>query len=383
MPRDLIKLVASIICNPELAESEKVTQLESILERDSNIVHAKISKAIWNSVITPEYQYYDNSTLLHFATRWNYTEIIRLLIKKGADVDTIDKHGNTPLHNAALNDKKEVAELLVIHGASILKKNLYGHTPLRKAALYSHEAMVKLLLEKAYGIDALAIYEFVTIMHHPKLTEDKKIKQLRLILDKNPNIIDARVSCDISESVTSDHGKYEDHTTLLHIAAICGYTKVAELLIDQGADVNDIDKKGNTPLHNATLNGKTEVAELLLERGANIESGTICGYTPLHIAASHNSSSAMVKLLLDKGADVNACTDKGKTVLELARSSIIRIYCPHNTDYQAMVNILEKAAQPRSNVNETVIKRLQQLSLQPRSHISKTVIERLQEILRR
>ena len=55
--------------------------------------------------------------------------------------------------------------------------------------------------------------------------------------------------------------------TPLHYAAR-GHKNVAELLLDNGADVNAKDKHGNTPLHKATLRGNKDIVELLRKHGA-------------------------------------------------------------------------------------------------------------------
>jgi len=52
-------------------------------------------------------------TTLHSAAREGHTEVIELLIAKGADVNVKDKDGTTPLDMA---DDKETADLLRKHG---------------------------------------------------------------------------------------------------------------------------------------------------------------------------------------------------------------------------------------------------------------------------
>ena len=44
-------------------------------------------------------------------------------------------------------------------------------------------------------------------------------------------------------------GKTDNGQTALHISAYEGFPKVLEPLIEYGADVNAVDKEGNTPLH--------------------------------------------------------------------------------------------------------------------------------------
>ena len=57
--------------------------------------------------------------------------------------------------------------------------------------------------------------------------------------------------------------------TPLSVAAWCGHTAVAKLLLDSGADVNVQDCYGWTPLREAETGARTAVVELLRRRGAH------------------------------------------------------------------------------------------------------------------
>lgn len=82
------------------------------------------------------------------------------------------------------------------------------------------------------------------------------------------------------------------------------------MLLDHGADVNQIQTDGSSALHNAARKGFIEIAELLLKYGAdpNLQEFLVLniqfGKTALHIAAE-NKNSAMFELLIEAGADLN------------------------------------------------------------------------------
>ena len=71
---------------------------------------------------------------------------MKLLVEKGAEIESKDNNGQTPLSWAAGNGHEVVVKLLVENGAEIESKDNYGGTPLMWAA--EHEAVVKLLIEK-------------------------------------------------------------------------------------------------------------------------------------------------------------------------------------------------------------------------------------------
>jgi ankyrin repeat protein len=76
-------------------------------------------------------------------------------LKKGTELDSKDRRGRTPLSWAAENGHEAVVKLLLEKGAELdSKDNIYGRTPLSWAAKTGREAVVKLLLEKGAELDS-------------------------------------------------------------------------------------------------------------------------------------------------------------------------------------------------------------------------------------
>ena len=70
-------------------------------------------------------------------------------LKAGADLDTQDKWGRTPLHNALFSHRKEVAYYLIEKGSNLtLKDKEYGGTPLHYAAMMGLKDVTRALLAK-------------------------------------------------------------------------------------------------------------------------------------------------------------------------------------------------------------------------------------------
>ena len=72
------------------------------------------------------------STLLHIIARNENSDVetTKLLIKKGAIIDSKNFVEETPLHNAAYSKNIKIAELLIYEGAKCNIKNLNDKTPL-------------------------------------------------------------------------------------------------------------------------------------------------------------------------------------------------------------------------------------------------------------
>lgn len=73
-------------------------------------------------------------------------EIVKLLIKKGADINRLSWFaGRTPLIQACVVGSTEIVELLLKHGAKMDVQDMWGDTALSIAKFYNHKEIVKLL----------------------------------------------------------------------------------------------------------------------------------------------------------------------------------------------------------------------------------------------
>ncbi len=109
----------------------------------------------------------------------------------------------------------------------------------------------------------------------------------------------------------------EDGNTALHFAAEFGSVEACRLLLLHGAKVSVADDHWLTPLHLAAEHSFTDVMQLLLNSGANPNAGQGIASTPLHKAAGAGQLEA-IELLLANGADVGALDSAGETPLRLA-----------------------------------------------------------------
>ena len=95
-----------------------------------------------------------------------------------------------------------------------------------------------------------------------------------------------------------------DNETSLHAASGEGFLKIAELLLEKGANIEGRDIAGWTPLHWASGRGHVEVSRLLLQCGANIDAKDNGEQTPLYFA-SGSGHLEVAQLLLESNADPN------------------------------------------------------------------------------
>ena len=173
-----------------------------------------------------------NTYNLYTACFNGYVEVAKLLIEKGADVNTTISNGFTPLYVACLNGDAELVKLLIEKGADVNPTKSDGLTPLYGACLKGHAELVKLLIEKGADVN-----------------------------------------------VTTSNG-----FTPLYVACLNGDAELVKLLIEKGADVNPTKSDGLTPLYGACLEGHAELVKLLIEKRAEVNAAISNGLTPLCIA---------------------------------------------------------------------------------------------------
>lgn len=193
----------------------------------------------------------NNMTLLINFINKGELDCIKLLIEKGADVNTGDKNGTTPLYYAVLKKSKEeskvIIELLLDKRADINKKNNIGHNPLLDTLSKQNYEMAEFLITKGADVNVVSGYGDSTIM----LTGEN-INLIKLLIDKGANINIVNNSKDAA----------------IHYATRAWSLKILNLLLEKGADVSLKNQDGETALKIAINNKNIEKEKLLRSFGA-------------------------------------------------------------------------------------------------------------------
>ncbi|KAH9061929.1 ankyrin repeat-containing domain protein [Lactarius vividus] len=122
----------------------------------------------------------------------------------------------------------------------------------------------------------------------------------------------------IAHGVDINSREAKDEMTALHFASLLGQLDTAKWLIDHGADVTAQSSYGCIPLHHAAFYGTPDVIPILLDRGAQINARTLeSGSTSLHFALRRGRFDT-ARSLLDRGADANVRDNSGSYPLYLA-----------------------------------------------------------------
>ena len=87
--------------------------------------------------------------------------------------------------------------------------------------------------------------------------------------------------------------------TPLHVAVLASHFHIIKILLERGANANQIMAEGETALHIAAVTGHLGVTRLLLSHDVMIDAKNDEGRTALHKAAAFGKQD-VVKLLLEK-----------------------------------------------------------------------------------
>jgi ankyrin repeat protein len=84
-------------------------------------------------------------TALMHAALLGHTDIVKLLLNRGADVNLVGRYGNTPLTLAARDGHAEILQLLLDRGANVHHVNKMGDTALSSVKRINRTDLVNLI----------------------------------------------------------------------------------------------------------------------------------------------------------------------------------------------------------------------------------------------
>ena len=276
------------------------------------------------------------STTLVDVNEANLDEVIRFLLKQGADVDAKDEQGWTALLDAALRNREIIVQTLLDAGADINAKCTCrgflsgGWTSLMIAARESDtKTMADILL--ARGADPnLANTEGKTALIIA-LEFRGSIDTVRALLDRgaDANARDTKGSTALMRASVKGSAAYVGQVRT-------GGVEFLRALLDKHADVNAKNSSGWTALMWAAANGYVENLEALLDAGADLHAKEVKGRTALMLAVQQGQINE-VQALLRRGAKVNDEDADGKTTLNYAEEDL------EGQEKTDMIRILKKA----------------------------------------
>ena len=317
---DVIREGLTILADADVDDDDDMTQVFSLLsdvcqQGDRESLALLVENRIDINMKNPRNG--DTVLLDYCHSKWSNADFVALLQECGANLSAVDRYGKTVLIKAAEAEAAGVLSFLVKTAPTELlsRTDETGRAPLHYAVLQRSLEMVRTLLDTGAETD---------------------------------------MPCDINNGQISLREEYESMTALM-IAARQGDSQITSILLETGATVTKTDNFGNTALHFAETTG---VAEVLLQNNAdpnvlndkgetplvrlmrensyarqesvckgvcsmlmavcNVNRSDLSGKTALHFACDRMGSYDMCKALIMAGAALNQQDRAGKTPLILA-----------------------------------------------------------------
>ena len=196
-------------------------------------------------------------TALHSASHAGQVQVVRTLLKCGAEVNARGVWDQTPLILASFQGHLDIVQCLLDHGADPNLQNNLQCTALRHAAVIGHLEMVRTLIAHSVDVNVQDGESWTPLYGafwygHAK-GDCHQLVRLLLEHGADPNARDnkRRIS--------------------LHLVSSSPYLElplkleVARILLSHGADVDAEDAEGRTPAQFALAKGDAELAQLFSE----------------------------------------------------------------------------------------------------------------------
>ncbi|CAF1519354.1 unnamed protein product [Adineta steineri] len=227
----------------------KAHLIEKMLENDR----------IVNTIDINWVSFESQSTALLIASANGHELVVDILLRNNAKFTIKDSRQATALHHAAQRNYTKIAKKLLHAGCDVNAQDKLGWTPLMKACYFCSPDIILTLLEGGANIDAQT-EQGRTALH--ELCRSPSLNNETLL---------AEIACILIEAGANVNQIDEDHFTPLIYAAYHNHPSVALVLLESNSLIDKTDKQGWTALHWAIDRDHSEIVQLLIDKGARTD----------------------------------------------------------------------------------------------------------------
>lgn len=337
------------------------------------------------------------SEAMNIAAEYGQPQAVSFLLSKGVPCTNEALIKSSAVSNLASRGYSEVFKILVACGADVNVKYRSFETPVMRAAKSGRLDAVSTLVELGANLTSVSNTSIETALTYATQSTNDGISKVIKYLIKQGTYNDKQLSDAIASAATRANnialvalfdagakfnsnitgiGKWDSDTPLLYTVVSRGYktnyNDVVQTLIENGANVEAADKHGKTPLYKAikeelfeifctllrnganataideyggsdylkaaTKADKIDFLVTLLELGADPNNQNVGANTPIYFAA-YEGRKDMVSLIMDYGGDINLQGELDETALIQLADSLVE-------NVKGVRILLEKGANP-------------------------------------
>ena len=272
-------------------------------------------------------------------------ETLKFLIEKGANIEEVDKRGDSLFYHLIWREKDPKNTLLMQYMidnklVDIHQKNDYSDiTTFAFFAVHENNLdALKVLIEN--GVSVNDVNQYGQSMLH-KCVE-------KHLWENRTDMIEYLIGKGADVNIKDNEGD----TPLMEAVRVWYKDNLMERLIKHGADVNVVNNEGKNLLwglldvNEACL----ENLNLIFDNGFNDLDSKFEGYSYLLYAITRRERKDIVNFFIDKGCDVNEKNDKEQTPLMLVFD--YDKYITSDFDKELIIKIIEKSDDINARDNE-------------------------------
>lgn len=216
------------------------------------------------------------NTALHRATARGALDIVKLLIRKGANPNLHNIADSTPLHYAIENHKDEIVDVLLAYKSTDIEDPQWGDTPLHVAVKSNSPTILKKLLKAGAKVNALNKEGLTPLIVAAGMGN---VDILKLLTDNGGDWSAKDNSGRFAANILMDESFYDTVKQLIQYFKSTGKTKSLDLVVSQGYPDGNL-------LHLSSKLGIDNVVKELLEAGVEINERNSVGNTALFFAST-------------------------------------------------------------------------------------------------
>jgi uncharacterized protein len=235
---------------------------------DMQAVRALVQKAVDVNATTP-----DGSTALYWAVERDDREMVRLLLRAGASAKTVNRYGVQPIALAAVNGSAPVLEMLLEVGADPNAALPEGETALMTAARAGNPAAVQLLLTRGADVNARDAFRGQNALMWAAARNNADAVRVLIQGGAQVNAKTDKPAMKAAGRTSESGNTFSSPSNTgfnpLLFAVRAGALQAVEVLLQNGANVNETLPDGQSALVIAAANAHWELGDFLLDRGAD------------------------------------------------------------------------------------------------------------------